>query len=350
MSAALDNPVYQSLGKTFQRAWIGAGTIAFNQGNTVPLELPNALLQKGIALRLTGNLVIATANAQAVFIEAPLGLIKNVRVVGDGRRVLINSPARDLFRLAHFAWGKQAEISPPLSTIGTRPFSALIRLDHETHFAVNPVESLFDPRLYKKVTVEITWGAATDIATAGGGGTIALTSVQCDVLVEQTSEGITQILCDHEVTPDEQPVTASSALFQFKVPQNGLLIGVQLRSDRDAGAGAGPTPVDDLINSITLKSDTTVAHADSVNWSTLQRLNVLQYQLDGGASPGAQIPGYAYLPLIEGGMLSSALNTNALNDLRLILNVTRTSGTEIVHVTYDFLVPRRSLAQAVAAG
>jgi len=339
----------QALGKTFQRAKIGAGVIPFSQGNTIPLELPNALLQKGITLRLTGNLVIGVSNA-TVFSEAPLGLIKALRVTGDGRRVLINSPGRDLFRLAHFSWGKQAEISPPLATVGTRPFAATIRLDHEYLMALDPVESLFDPRLYKKVTVEIGWGAATDIATAGGGGTIALTNVQCDVLVDQTSEGIERILFDHELTPDEQAVVASSALFTFKVPQNGLLCGILLRADRDAGAGAGPVPVDDLITQVGLKSDTTVAHAEGVTWATLQRENVLNYQLDGGPSAGAPIPGYAYFSLLESGMLSSALNTNALNDLRLILSVTRTSGTEIAHVTYDFLVPRASLAQAIAAG
>jgi hypothetical protein len=349
MSSALDASVFQALGKTFQRASIGAGVIPFNQGNTQVLELPNALLQKGITLRLTGNLVIAVANAQAVFSEAPWGLIKAVRIVGDGRRQLINSPARDLFRWSHLEWGKQTELSPPLSTIGTRPFSATLHISHEMMEALDPVESLFDPRIFKKVTVEITWGAATDIATAGGGGTIALSGVQVDVLVDQTSEGVQKILFDHEITPDEQIVTATTSLFQFKVPQNGLLVGLLIRTDRDAGGGNGPVPVDDIVNTITLKSDTTVAHADQVAWRTLQQRNVLIHQLDGGATIGAQIPGFAYLALIEGGMISSALNTNALNDLRLILNVTNTSGTQVVHVTYFWLVPRRSLAQAVAA-
>lgn len=357
-AATLDSPVFQALGKTFQRAKIGAGTIAFNAGNNVPLELPNALLQKGITLRLTGNLVISTANAQAIFSEAPLGLVKNIRVVGDGRRTLINSPMRDLFRLNHHLWGKLGELLAPgattnggagVVTTGTRAFAATVRIDHEMLMALNPVESLFDPRLFKKVTVEIQWGDATSIATAGGGGTIALTSTQVDVLVDQTSEGVTEILFDHEVTPDEQTVTASSALFSFKVPQNGLLVGFMLRSDRDPGDGTGPRGVDDVINTVTLKSDTTVAHLDNVNWSTLQRENALQFDIDLGAGAGGQIPGYAFVNMLEHGMLSSALNTNALNDLRLILNVTNTSGTQVVHVTYLFLVPRKALAQAVAA-
>jgi|SwirhirootsSR2_FD_contig_111_263309_length_6336_multi_5_in_0_out_0_2 hypothetical protein len=347
-AATLDNPIYQTLGKTFQLARIGAGVLPYSQGNAVSLELPNALLQKGITLRLSGNAVISVASATANFSEMPLGLIKNLRIIGDGRRVLFASPGRDLYRLAHFTWGKQWELSPSLLTVGTRPFSATIRIDHESLMNIDPVESLFDPRLYKKVVVEVTWGAVADIIQVGG-ATVQLSAVQMDVLVEQTNEGITKILFDHEVSADEQTVTATSRLFTFKVPQNGLLFGVMMRTDRDAGGGAGPVPVDDIINTVTLKSDTTVAHFDQVDWDTAQREMVARFQADGGATPGAQIPGYLYLPLTEMGMISSALNTNALNDLRLILDVTKTSGTEIVHVTYDWLVPRRTLGQTAVA-
>jgi len=342
------NPIYQALGSTFRRAKIAAGSIAYSANNTVSLELPNSLLQKGITLRLTGNLVIATANA-TIFSEAPLGLLKSVQVVGDGRRFLMNSPGRDLFRLAHVTWGKQAEIVAPSGTVGTRAFSATVRIDHEHLRAMDPVETLFDPRLYKKVELKVAFGDPTSIATAGGGGTIAFTNVSVDVLVDQTAEGVDKILFDRTVTPDEAGVTASSALFTFKVPQNGLLAGVLIRTDRDAGAGAGPVPVNDLINNISLKSDTTIAHFDRVAFNTLRAENVLEFDLDGGSTIGAPLDGYAYLPLMEHGMFSSGLNTNALNNLQLVLDVTRGSGTENIHLTYLFMEPRRSLAQAVAA-
>jgi hypothetical protein len=345
MSSGLDASIYQTLGKTFQRAQIGAGSVPFSQGNTVSIELPNALLQRYLVLNLTGNLVVGVANASSIFAEAPWGLIKNIRIVGDGRRVLINSPARDLWRLAQLVHGHHYQRSAPTALIGTNAFSGALVIDQEMLLAINPVESLFDPRLFKKVTIEITWGAAADIANPGGGGTIAISGCSVDVLVDQTSEGVNEILFDHELSPDEQAVTATSSLFQFKVPQNGLLAGMLLRTDRTGATG--PIPVDDIIANMSLKSDTTVAHVDQVSWSTLQKRNVGEYQF-ASSQLGSVVTGYAYLPLLENGMISSALNTNALNDLRLILSVVRTSDTEIVHVTYDWLVPRRSLAQAVA--
>lgn len=344
------NDVFTALGATFRTAQIGVGTIPYDSGNTKGIELPASLLERRLCLRLTGNLVIGTA-AATVFSEAPLGLIKKIELVGDGRRYMVSASGRMLYRLTHFIWGKAPELSAPLTTVGTRAFAAYLQIDHEAMHFMDPSESLFDPRIFKKVELRVTWGTAADIATAGGGGTIAIDTANTyvDVLADQTAEGVNKILFDHTLSYDERNVAATSAAFPFDIPQNGLLAGILFQATRDAGAGAGPVPVDDLITSITLKSDTTVVHVDAVRWATLQRKNVLQFQLDGGASTGAQIPGYAYLSLSENGMFSSVLNINALNKAQLILAVTRTSGTETVQVLWDFFEPRRSLAQEIAA-
>lgn len=339
-----------TLGSTFRLARIPAPVIPFVKNSQQSSEVPAVLLEKGITLRLTGNLVIGVANA-TIFSEAPLGLIRKIELVGDGRRFLVSAGPHNLFRLAHFTWGKQWEIAAPSGVVGTRAFSATIRIDHEALMAINPVESLFDPRLFKKVEVRITWADETAIATAGGGGTIAIdtANTSVDVLAEQVAEGTEQIMFDHTLTGDEQPVVATTRLFKFDIPQNGLLAGIMIRTTRDSGAGAGPVPVDDIINTLTLKSDTTVVHMDVAKWATMQRDNVGKFQLDGGASAGAQIPGYVYIPLLDNGQFSGALNTNELNKLQLILDVTFGAGTQLVQVLYDFFEPRSSLAQQVAA-
>lgn len=337
----------EMIGSTFRRSKVGVGTIDYAAGTVKGIEIPNSLLIKGLTLRLTGSITPSTANA-TVFADAPLGLIKNIQVIGDGRRELFNASAKRLFRMAHFSWGKQGEISAPAGTAGAaRTFSATICLDHEMIQAVNPVETLFDPRLYKLVKLNILWGSISDIALPGAGGTVVLTSASLSVTADQTADGVEQILGDHVIIQDEQPVTASTARFNFKVPQNGLLAGIMLDCTRDGGT-AGPVPVDDIVNKISIKSDQTVAHYDQANWADLQREMVQKYQIDGGASAGAQIPGFLYLPFIENGMLSSCLNTNALNNLLVTLDVTYGSGTQIVGVTYDFVEPRRTLASSVA--
>lgn len=343
----------EMIGSTFRRSKVGVGNIDYAAGTVKGIEIPNSLLIKGLTLRLTGSVTVGS-NAATIFSDAPLGLLKNIQVIGDGRRELFNASAKRLFRIAHFAWGKQNELTSPSGSVGTtNTFAATICLDHEMIQAVNPVETLFDPRLYKLVKLNVLWGSVTDIGSAATNGTLTLNSATLSVMADQTADGVEQILGDHVVIQDEQPVTASTSRFTFKVPQNGLLAGVMLDTTRDSGAtpSTGPIPVDNIINKVSIKSDQTVAHYDNAAWADLQREFLQKYQVDTGGPGttfGQPITGFCYLPFIENGMLSSCLNTNALNNLLITLDVTSGSGTQIVGVTYDFIEPRRTLAASVA--
>jgi hypothetical protein len=338
------------LGTRYRKVQLGLTPIPYLSGKTQELKLPDGLVQKQLILRLTGSLVIATANA-TVFSEAPLGLIQRIELIGDGRRILCSCDGRDLWNLARYMHRKKPELAPPLGTIGTRAFSATIPLDAEAFDFRDKSESMLDSRLFKNLILRVTWGAAADIATAGGGGTIAIDSAtQLDVLALETAEGLHKILFDHILSTVEIDVTSTNPKLKIdEIPQSGLLAGLQIRQTRDAGAGAGPVPVDDIINDLTIKSDVTIAHVDKIKWKTLQGLNVLDYVLDGGDATTGHITGYAYLRMHENHMFSSALNINALNRAILEASVTRTSGTEKVHVLYDFFEPRENLGQEVTA-
>lgn len=340
------------LGSRFRLTRTPTVTVPYVRNATASVELPNTLLNRKLVIRLSGNLIVGVANAAAIFSEAPVQLIKTLEIKGDRRKTLFSARGDLLYRYAHFTRQKQAELSPPLGTVGTRAFSVTFTLDHEAIRFMDPSESLFDPRIYKKVELFINWGAETDIATAGGGGgTIAIDipNTSLDVIVQQTGVGVGQRIFDHILVSDEVAIVASLAKLQLKVPQAGLLAGVMFQSTSDAGAGAGPVPVDTIINTVRVFSDTTLTHVDPIKWATLQRENVVDYQLDGGATPGAQIPGYAYLSFVENGMFSSPINVNALNQTLLELNVSFTGGqTQVVRVLYDFFEPVRSLVQQSA--
>lgn len=339
-----------ALGTRYRLVRLGLPPIAYVANKSVRLELPNGLIQKRLLLRLTGNLVVGTATA-TIFSEAPLGLISKVELVGDGRRFLASCDGRDLWQLTRFMNRKKPELAPPLGTVGTRAFSASMILDAEALNFRDKSESMLDTRLFKKLELVITFGSETSIATAGGGGTISVdATTQVDVQGLYTSEGLGKILFDHILSIEELDVTSTNPVLKFSdIPQSGLLHGFFLRTTRDAGAGAGPVPVDDIINNITLKSDVSIAHVDKAKWRTIQGENIEEFVLDGGDATTGQVVGYTFVNLTENHMFSAALNINGLNKAQILLDVTRTSGTERIHALYDFYEPRQNLGQEIAA-
>jgi hypothetical protein len=343
-------PKVHALGTRYRKLHLGQPAVVYSKNNIVRLELPNGLIQKSLMFRLTGNLVVATATA-TVFTEAPLGLIRKIELVGDGRRYLCSADARDLWHLSRRMHRKKTELAPPLGTAGTRAFSAAFMLDADALNFSDSSESMLDSRIFKKLELVVTWGSETDIATAGGGGTIAVdATTQIDVMAIETAEGVHKILFDHVLALSEIAVVATSSDFRVDdIPQSGLLAGILMRTTRDSADGAGPVPVDDIINTLSIVSDVSIKHVDKIKWRTLQAHEVAQFLVDGGNATTGQEVGYAYLDLSENGMFSSALNINALNKAQLRCDVTSGAGTQLIHLLYDFFEPRGDASAEAAA-
>lgn len=332
-------PSALQLGSRFRSVRLGIGNIPFDSLNTRSIEIPKGLLNKGMTIRLSGSLTVAVANAAAVFSEAPLGLIRKLEIVADGNRTLWTADGRELYNLASFMRRVPGELTPPSNLIGTNAFAVTIQLDQEAIQMVHPPDSYFDPRLFERTELRITWGAATDIATAGGGGTIAIAAgCIADIQAQQTTEGVDRIMFDKIVTFDERDVAATNPSFVVPVPRTGLLAQCLVRTTRDAGAGAGPVPVNNIINSVAVRSENTVKHSENLLAGTLREWNRIDYQ-----QPASKA-GYLFLDFTEDGQISTALNTYGLNALDLMFDVTRTSGTEKLRVLYQFFQPRQAVS------
>lgn len=335
-----------SLGNTFRTGLFGIGTIPYDAGNTKTLDIkPIQAQQKNLTLRLQGNLVIAGA-AATIHYDNPLGLLKSIELIADGRRTIFRASGRQLYNYAHFIRGRRGQLLTPVSSTGTRPFAVTLVLDHEAKQFYNPVESVFDMKRYKTLELKVQWGLASEMATAGGGGTIAIDTANTfvDVLQETTIDAESLIKFDHVLMSKQFPITASNPRLEIDIPQTGLLAGIQIQCTRDAGAGAGVVPVDDIVNTLQLESDTSVNHAKGVRWRTLQAKNAQQFQLTEQLGGDLTVPGYVYYKLNENGAFGSALNVAQINKTQLVLDVTRTSGTEMVDVLFDFFEPLRNAA------
>lgn len=325
--------VANALGSVFRTQRVQIGQIAYNSGQTIPIDIPRGLLLKSLKIRLSGTETIAGAAITSWNSEAPLGLLKRVELKADGRKPFFSSDGQMFYRRNHFSRSKVGELTnTALLAVGAYPFAAYITLDCENLRTINPVFSYLDTRLYDNLRLEITWGAAADIAVVGA-GTLTISSCVADIQAEYTTEGFENVLFNKLLISDEVPVVATTSALRLPVPRNGLLQQILFRSLRDF-------VVDDtLINNITLRSENSVLHMDHLAWATMQAANVTEYQLD-SAVLGARITGYAQHDLMEDFDALTSLDTAAINTLDLLFDVTLGAGTtRLIKILYTFLEP-----------
>jgi hypothetical protein len=320
------------LGTRYRTIVHSAPSVPFSSGNVQSVELPKGYLYKNLYLRLRGEYE-GTAGAASAGSEVPLALLQRIEVIGDGRDTIVNAAGRDLYRLAHIFHGKAGELQPPANfTAANQAISALITVPLEAARMAMSADSFFDPNIYEKVELRVTWGTVANIS-AGGTPTIDTANTFLDVQTGETTEGADRIMFQKQITHDEVNVNATSTAFRVRVPRTGLLHGILFRTDRDNVA------VNNIVNRITLQSDNSFNHVDNLRWDFLQARNVQEYQLDGGAAPTNVITGYAFLDVTEDGLMSSALASTDMNALDLVLDVTRTSGTEVIRMTHVYYKP-----------
>ncbi len=313
-------------GAVYRHLEAAAPVIPFDSGNTRTIELSRSYLIKELVLRLTGSITFSAGTPTAVGAELPLALVKSIEIIADGRKTIFRAAGKDLFRLAHITHGKRPELTAPNFAASPATFAATILLDHQALRFKRPVDTYLDPRGFEKLELRVTWGTLADLATGGTATAVAATT-QLSVTMLQSSEGENAIIASKLVTSIQKDVTATSTLFEIVLPRTGLLAGALFRSERDGAA------VDNIINKISLVSDNNISHVQQIVAADLQRRNVLNYQLDGGGGADGQVTGYYFLDLTEDGSLMSALNTFVLNELKFLLDVTRTSGTETIFAT-----------------
>jgi len=309
-------------------------TIPYDSGNTRGTEVPKTYLTKDIHVRLTGDLVVTVA--VTLKSEAPLGLIAKIELAGDGNETIWALSGRDAYRLAHIFHGQSAELVAPAVGVGTNPFSASFILSAEAVNMAVPVDSYLDLREFEKTELRVTWGAVTTVI-ATGTATISATT-QIEAYANQSTEGLEAIGFRRYISFDDRILTGSQTDFSMLIPRSGLLAGILFRTDRDDIA------VNDILNFITLTSDGAHDHFKRRSFASLQAENNARYQL--GQATG-RLLGYAFVDLLEDGRLASAINTEALNELKLTLDVTLGGGTtRVLRATYLFFKPlRRAVAE-----
>jgi len=347
----MPNPL--TLGTRWRTVDHSIPSVNYSSGNRVSVEIPKGFLYKGLLCRLRGNLVVTVA-ATAIDGESPLALIQRLEIIADGRKVLFAASGKMLYRLCHVLRQKAGERRPPGVGVATNPFSTSFIIDFQAIAMQLPPDSIFDPAPYEKIELAVTWGAVATLISAGT-ATIDAATTALDVHTMETSVGANLIGFTKIVSEAVVPVLATNAALREKIPRSGLLHGILLQTTR---ANPSEGSVDDIVNSVRLLSDNNWLHKDALRWKDVQSRNVIEHQMDGSApyGPGAAgipsqdgtITGYIWLPLVEDGMMTSAINTTELNQFEIEFNVTFGAGTQQIRIIYVFYEPRLPVAAAAA--
>lgn len=295
------------------------GTIDWTENKLKSLEngMPRNYEYYRLWLRLSADITIVTG-ATTAYIEAFWKLLKRVEIIANGNTVIKSLDGAALGRLAQFLHEKLPNYSAvPTGVAANQTFNASLPIDFAMPRSVKPVDTLLNAPLFSSLDLNILWGSKSDLYSAdGANATINSANIEVESLEETSAEVFGGMV--HKVHTLEKEVTASTT--KFEIPLTGVTRyrGFLIYADDDGD------PSDSIINSIQLKDGANIFR--DTDWKNLQDANYSDHKLS------AVPTGWAFLDMCPDGMLTQALDSRGMNDLKLIFDVTKQAGTNKIRV------------------
>lgn len=279
--------------------------------------------------RLSGNLVVATASAT---LDEPgaAGLIESIDVIIDGSDVPIHIPGFMLRMLTWMYSGSPPYNSAPAVTVGTNAFvfSFVIPID------IGGNLTLLDASRANSLVVRVQWGDETDMATAGAGGTIAVSSVKLDIDTVAVSGapagsqgGVGWPYPRHVLNFQHTTITAADTEKVFNLHKSHVYRRLLLWTKSDAASA------NTILNSATLVLGT--LHPMKVAGPMMQEQNVARYDL------ATTQTGVYVFDFTQPGALEQMLTLQGSQRFDLQVDVAHPGATDEIWVVADkLIVPR----------
>lgn len=298
--------------------------VAFVENGQTDVSLTRGMLMTGLMLSV---LYAVTLTSAATSIRANAVPIKSIQVLGDNNKVFHTIVPTDAVNKARIfeQTPLAAIIAPPtVTTTGTQNAEAHIPL-----FFRQPGINLVNAALtdlpswaFDNLTLRINWGSVNEVFV-GGVGSVAAPTGNCAVIQNQLA-GIAipnpaQYARALGLSVDRyKPVAApAAAQTEFSIP---LALTADIRALLITSEDANGELTNGIINSFTLKEDSTTVLFGALPWKSVRVDNAKRY---GVTMP----PGVAVLDWADDGDITDIYNHNGRRNLDLILNVTANAGT-----------------------
>lgn len=288
---------------------------ADNTPQRVPIPL-GATLQ-AIILRLTGTLTVATT-AATVLDESPLGYLKQIDLLLGGSFPLRSLDGRAAYRRAHFQQGTAPRLTAPSGAVGSSSFLAEVPINIYQPDLLSALARAFwlDTRFLNRAELVINVGAAQDVATPGGGGSVSLSNVSIDVLVQEVVDAGGLLSRMQEVRAVVRSVSSTGVLdldpfAGAGVAYRGFLIHA-VSGNADANRGTGD---DTIISTVTLRDSRGRRYLDEVPWEVIRAETKYTYGLESLPS------GYGLVDFAKAHTLEDILQTRGLQNVQMSLRI-----------------------------
>lgn len=246
-----------------------------------PVDVPRGTTFQAVRLRLTGTLTVGVAVA-TILENSPLGLLRSVDLLLGGRALRVHD-ARAVRMLNKIQHRTDPRVTAPSGAIGASAFNAetVVDLWQPDLLYGLPRSFWLDSRFINGVRLVATIGQAEDVATAGGGGTVALSSVQLGVdLIEVLDRG--GILSRMEILRATRlPVAATGRLDVPPYDGGGVRYRAFLIHATSGNADENRATSDDtIITDVSVRSSRGIRYLDQVPWERLRNETKRVYNLE----------------------------------------------------------------------
>ncbi len=267
-------------------------------------------------IRLTGTLTVGVAVA-TVLEDSPYGLIRDLQVVINGGKTIRAHPARFIQFLNFIQHGTGKRVTAPGGAIGATNFMAEWEIDF-SQYDLRGLEHYFvqDTRATTGLDLVFQVGDANDVATPGGGGTVALSNLVMTIQPEELA-GLGGYASRIEIARMPRLSGGIGRLVINDIPALGQIYRAIVLHTVSHATLTDPirqTGDDTIITDVTLRAGVRT-HYDATPWQAIQADNKGIFHVE------TWRPGWAVLDFARNKDLTQLLRTRATRQLTLDLNI-----------------------------
>lgn len=303
------------------------------------VALPKDYVYSRFFLRMTGQVDVAAGGGAdgALAAEQPWSLIRQIRVEASSPNrptvsEIVSSDLPALARMNYFFNGT-ANNAGALAAPGIQAATQIsggVEIPFYIPRCIDPRKGALNTHELNSLDLVVQWGTDTDLII-GGTRVTTLSNLQLQIHAEEyldQNSNAARFAVNLSRFLEFSGVTANSA-FPIDLKRGFLTRGVMIKQFTQAAGATHHTPVDTVINSVSLQVNGVAKYEALTNglansgWAALQNRNKRAYGLE------AVPVGYGMVDLMEDGQLDCLMRSSDYTSIGLLLNTNTIADARI---------------------